>query len=208
MNKLVVSLLVAALAVSCSKKEDPTNTAVAEHTAMTENRPVQQNEMIAEMEDMMEEMHSNAITGNNDADFSRMMKEHHEGAVDMSELLLEKGKDEELKSFARKVIETQNKEIHLMKKYEDRKDASADSKEFVQALNQSMSSMMDKNIPVHNDIDKDYAQQMIPHHKSAVDMAKVYLKFGKEKELLQLSEDIVKTQNAEITQLKDWLNKN
>jgi uncharacterized protein (DUF305 family) len=106
------------------------------------------------------------------------------------------------------VIETQNKEIHLMKKYEDRKDASADSKEFVQALNQSMSSMMDKNIPVHNDIDKDYAQQMIPHHQSAVDMAKVYLKYGKEKELLQLSEDIVKTQNAEITQLKDWLNKN
>lgn len=49
---------------------------------------------------------------------------------------------------------------------------------------------------------------MIPHHQSAVDMAKVYLKYGKEKELLQLSEDIVKTQNAEITQFKDWLNKN
>lgn len=170
--------VVAALGVSCRKKEDLTNTAVAEHTDMTENRPVQQNVLIAEMDAMMEEMHSNSITRNNDADFSRMMKEHHAGAVDMSELLLEKGKDEKLKSFTRKVIKTQNKGIHLMKKYEDRKDASADSKEFVQALNQSMASMMDKNIPVHNHIDKDYAQQMIPHHQSAVDMAKVYLKYG------------------------------
>ena len=49
---------------------------------------------------------------------------------------------------------------------------------------------------------------MIPHRQSAVDMAKVYLKYGKEKELLQLCKDIVKTQNTEIAELKEWLAKN
>lgn len=48
---------------------------------------------------------------------------------------------------------------------------------------------------------------MIPHHQSAVDMAKVYLKYGQEKELLQLSEDIVREQSLEITQLQNWLAK-
>ena len=157
---------------------------------------------------MMEEMHSDKPTGNNDADFSKMMTEHHDGAVEMSELLLEKGKNEELKNFARKVIEAQNKEVQLMKKFEDRKEVSPDNKEFVQELNRSMAAMMDKNIQIHNNIDKDYAQQMIPHHQSAVDMAKVYLKYGKEKELLQLCKDIVKTQNTEIAELKEWLAKN
>ena len=66
---------------------------------------------------------------------------------------------------------------------------------------------MNKEIKVYEDIDRNFAAQMIPHHQSAVDMAKVYSKYGQEKELLQLSEDIVREQSLEITQLKNWLAK-
>ena len=71
-----------------------------------------------------------------------------------------------------------------------------------------MAAMMNSDTKVYNDIDKDYAAQMIPHHQSAVDMAKVYQKFGKEKELLNLSDMIVQHQTSEIAQLKAWLDKN
>ncbi len=165
------------------------------------------NEMSVLMDKMMDKMHAPKSTANNDADFSNMMIEHHIGAVEMSELLLKRGKDAELKAFAQKVIDAQSKEIEQMKKFKDKTQLSPDTKDFQQALNQSMGAMMNKEIKIYNDIDKDYAAQMIPHHQSAVEMAKAYLKFGKEPELLKLCEEIVREQNIEITQLQNWLGK-
>lgn len=205
MKKLLIPLFAVVLTVSCSKTETQTNNTATEQNQKTENSNKRSNEMVAVMDEMMDEMHGNEITGNNDADFSKMMIEHHKGAVEMSELLLEKGQNEELKTFARKVIAAQDKEIDLMKKFENQTEVSPDSKIFQQELNQSMGAMMNQNIKIHNDIDKDYAEQMIPHHQSAVDMAEVYLKYGKQKDLLKLCDDIVNTQTSEIQQLKTWL---
>ena len=205
MKKLLIPLFAVVLTVSCSKTETQTNNTATEQNQKTENSNKRSNEMVAVMDEMMDEMHGNEITGNNDAEFSKMMIEHHKGAVEMSELLLEKGQNEELKTFARKVIAAQDKEIDLMKKFENQTEVSPDSKIFQQELNQSMGAMMNQNIKIHNDIDKDYAEQMIPHHQSAVDMAEVYLKYGKQKDLLKLCDDIVNTQTSEIQQLKTWL---
>ena len=163
--------------------------------------------MVALMDKMMDKMHAPKSTGNNEADFSNMMMEHHIGAVEMSELLLNKGKDPELRSFAQKVIDAQTKEMDVMKRFQDLTSVSTDTKEFQQALNQSMGAMMNKEIKIYNDTDKDYAAQMIPHHTSAVEMAKAYLKFGKQPELLQLCKDIVREQNTEIAELQSWLEK-
>lgn len=202
MKKLVIPALALFLTFSCSKQETQQNeTAVVENTVPAENV----NEMTALMDEMMEEMHSDKPSGNNDVDFSKMMIEHHKGAVDMSELLLEKGKDEELKKFAKQIITAQNQEITLMQQFEVKKEVSPDSDNFSQDLNRSMAAMMNKNIKIHDDIDKDFAEQMIPHHQSAVDMAEVYLKYGKNPELIKLSNDIVKAQTSEIAFLKDWL---
>ncbi len=201
MKKIYLPLIASLLAVSCSKTE----TKIQDHSTEQNQKNETKNEMVALMDEMMDEMHSEKSTGNNDVDFAKMMIEHHKGAVEMSELLLEKGQNEELKTFARKVIAAQDQEIDLMKKFENQTEVSPDSKIFQQELNQSMGAMMDKNIKIHNDIDKDYAEQMIPHHQSAVDMAEVYLKYGKQKDLLKLCDDIVNTQTSEIQQLKTWL---
>ena len=199
MKKLLFAISLALLSIACNKKEDKTA-----HPMHAQNK----NEMTALMTEMMDEMHTNKPSGNNDADFAKMMIEHHKGAVKMSELLLKKGKNEELKTFAGKVIAAQNQEITLMEKFRNEKEISPDSKVFQNELNQSMSPMMNMQIKVYDNIDKDYAQQMIPHHESAVDMAKVYLKYGKQKELLNLSREIVNSQAAEIAQLQLWLKNN
>lgn len=203
MKKILLLITVSAALLNCKKQETQISENASEHHSQTENK----NEMVGLMDEMMDEMHSEKPVGNNDADFAKMMIEHHKGTVEMSEFLLKKGENEELKNFAQKVISAQNKEIDLMKRFENEKTISENHKEFQQGLNQSMAAMMDKKIKIHNDIDKDFAQQMIPHHQSAVEMAKVYLKFGKEKELLQLCENIVREQSLEITQLQNWLSK-
>lgn len=55
----------------------------------------------------------------------------------------------------------------------------------------------------------DFAAMMIPHHQSAIDMAKAYLASDeKDPELTKLSNDIVAAQESEIAFLKAWLKKN
>ncbi|ACU07497.1 putative exported protein [Flavobacteriaceae bacterium 3519-10] len=218
MRKLFIPTLAAFLMLSCDKSYEKTAQTTAEtttdHTAGHSSEHMadsaaqtNKNEMLAEMDEMMREMHSAKFSGNIDADFAEMMADHHDGAVEMSEILLQKGTDAELKDFAAKVVAAQNKEIAILDRFDDAVGVSAENVAFQKDLQRSMAAMMDKNIKIHNDIDKDYAQQMIPHHQSAVDMAKVYLKYGKQKELLKLCNDIISTQTSEIDYLKDWLAK-
>lgn len=55
----------------------------------------------------------------------------------------------------------------------------------------------------------DYAEMMIPHHQSAIDMAEAYLASGETDPVLtQLSEDVVASQKREIATLQEWLAKN
>lgn len=52
----------------------------------------------------------------------------------------------------------------------------------------------------------DFALMMIPHHQSAIDMARAYLESGEDDpELTKLSEEIVAAQESEIAFLREWL---
>jgi uncharacterized protein (DUF305 family) len=46
-----------------------------------------------------------------DRDFAAMMKVHHEGAIDMSQMELQSGKDPKMRAMAKRIIEAQKKEI-------------------------------------------------------------------------------------------------
>lgn len=55
------------------------------------------------------------FTGDTDLDFVRGMIPHHEGAVEMSKILLKSVKDDQLKDFGLQIIETQEREIEFMR---------------------------------------------------------------------------------------------
>ena len=46
---------------------------------------------------------------------------------------------------------------------------------------------------------------MIPLHQGAVDMAKVVLAFGKDAEVKKVAEEVIKTNEAEIATMQEWL---
>jgi uncharacterized protein (DUF305 family) len=206
----------ATIAISCNNNSnsnandtDSTHHGVPHGTASDAKNQDQMNPITETMDKMMHAMHNAKPTGNNDVDFAVMMVEHHKGAVDMSKVEVARGNDTEMKSFAQKVIDDQNKEIEFMQGFilKAPETTSSNSADFQKGLNGSMMAMMNDNTTIYNDIDKDFAAQMIPHHQSAVDMAKAYLAFGHDKSLKALCENIIRSQTTEIKWLREWLAK-
>ena len=56
-------------------------------------------------------------TGDADRDFARGMIAHHEGAIEMAEILLRYGKDPDLRALAEDVIEVQRGEIEFLQRW-------------------------------------------------------------------------------------------
>jgi uncharacterized protein (DUF305 family) len=71
------------------------------------------------------------------------------------------------------------------------------------SANQKMMESMQEMQP-SGDADMDFVMMMIPHHQGAVDMAKVELKYGKDKKLRAMAKDIIASQEKEIAEMKSW----
>lgn len=71
----------------------------------------------------------------------------------------------------------------------------------------SMTSMHDEMMigMGYNDPDTAFAKGMLGHHRGAIDMAKIQLKYGTDDAMRQLAQDIITAQQAEIDILNKWL---
>lgn len=76
---------------------------------------------------------------------------------------------------------------------------SAAEAAFLKENHAAMTKMM-KGMAVRptNDVDGDFAAMMVPHHRGAIDMAEAELRFGRNKQLLRIAQDIVVEQLQEI----------
>ena len=78
------------------------------------------------------------------------------------------------------------------------------------AAEQAMMDSMDRmgaamKAPMSGDPDRDFAAMMIPHHRGAIEMAEVELRYGKDPELKAMARKIIEDQKAEIAVLEKWL---
>ena len=82
-----------------------------------------------EMEQAMEKMHAGMAsikpTGDNDADFVRLMLPHHQAALDMAKAELKYGKDPQMRRLAQEIVTDQQSEIELMQLWLKRHESSS-----------------------------------------------------------------------------------
>lgn len=71
----------------------------------------------------------------------------------------------------------------------------------------TMDTMMEamNGMPSSGNADADFLLMMIPHHQSAIDMAKVELEHGKDDETREMAEKIIAAQEKEIAEMKSML---
>ena len=80
--------------------------------------------------------------------------------------------------------------------------ASANHMEMMQKMEAMNKAMM--GTPMTGNPDQDLVNMMMPHHQGAIDMARIYLRDGKDPEIRRMAQKIIKDQEKEITQFKAW----
>ncbi len=194
------------LGVSALKDDGGTKTANTQQVSSTDHSAMSMDDMNKQLE---------GLSGDEfDKAFTEMMIAHHEGAVDMAEIELRYGTDEEMRQLAQEIIEAQQPEIKQMKAWladhPDSAEPIANTKVMQQAYADGMDAMNDNMMSSIADPRPDmaFARGMLMHHIGAINMAKVQLKYGKNEKMRKLAQEIIDAQQSEIEQMQSWIKAN
>ena len=140
---------------------------------------------------------------NDDKTFIQYVIPHHQDAVDASTKILASTQDIELKAFASNVIKTQGQEIATLKEYYKTWYG------IEYPANGNYKQMMNLDNLGGQNLDKAYIQGMLGHHSGIIDVAKKVvvsdLSYTYKPEILALSKQIIKNQEADNIVLQKWL---
>ena len=143
-----------------------------------------------------------------DVSFATDMAGHHQQAVEMSQMLLDKSNiDPRVVALAKEIKVAQGPEIKQMKSWLADWGQKSDS---MSGMDMGGSMMSDADM---NDLksstgltaSKLFLTQMTVHHKSALVMAKTEVDSGKNADAVTLAKNIISTQTTEITKMSDIL---
>ena len=156
---------------SCSDEENRLDT-----------QPYNDNQMMSLMHVMSAEMDAMTMTGDADDDFAAMMIMHHQGAINMGNLQIDKGNVAELKTMAQTMITMQQAEIAELELFLENHTPTSSPTGVAWGMEaEAAMAIMTKDADLQiltGDTDNDFASLMIQHHRSATAMAQSLLHHG------------------------------
>lgn len=184
--------------------------AISNNSAVNDNPPPSD----SDSDEMPLESSPDAANQPYDLQFIDTMIQHHQASIVMAKMVLEKSQPAELKKFAQKIINQQEREIEQMEAWRDawypyKLDAiNMDLPGMRESMKRMVGSEMDKMQIAEGEEFNDYFfDMMIPHQQGAVIMAKDALQKVQHPDLKNLGQEIIAAQEAEIKQMTEWREK-
>lgn len=150
----------------------------------------------------------------NDADvmFAQMMIPHHQQALEMARLADGRAEDPEVKKLVAAIERAQDPEIRKMRDWL-KEWGEPESAPMDHGNGHGMSGMMTEQqmrqlaAAKGKAFDRLFAELMIAHHDGAVDMAQQERRDGRNATAKRLADDVVRTQSAEVAELRKILDR-
>jgi uncharacterized protein (DUF305 family) len=140
-----------------------------------------------------------------DRAFIDAMVPHHQGAVDMAEVALENADHEELRSLAEDIVSAQDAEIEELTVIKQQEFGTSEVPMEMNAQEMEAMGMTDPGeLATKDPFDKAFIDAMIPHHRSAIEMASVALRESDNARIKEIAGAIVDAQKKEIAQMQRW----
>ncbi len=158
-------------------------------------------------------MGDGSMMGQNiDQHFIVQMIPHHEGAIDMAKVALERSKRPEMISLANAIIEAQTREINDMTGWYESWFGSTPPEGGMGGRGGGMMHMDgmtgdldDLKAASDAEFDREFITQMIPHHEMAVMMGSMLAAATERDEMKTLADNIITSQSREIEMMRSWL---
>lgn len=153
------------------------------------------------------------MSQNIDQHFIAQMIPHHEGAIAMARVALERSARPEIRSLAEGIIAAQEQEIADMQNWYEAWFGSAPSRGDVNTSGAGRGMYMGgmegdltalSSVPASG-FDREFILQMIPHHEMAVMMAGMLSVSTERAEMRELADNIITSQSREIQMMRSWL---
>lgn len=143
---------------------------------------------------------------NIDQHFIVQMIPHHEGAIAMAKVALERSKREEIRSLAQGIIEAQEKENSDMRSWYQTWFGSAPPANSMGMMHMDgmTGDIEELKRVAEADFDREFIDQMIPHHEMAIMMAQMLQASTERSEMKQLADNIITSQSREIEMMRSW----
>ena len=142
-----------------------------------------------------------------DLQFLDQMIAHHQMGVMMTQHMAEDSDRAEMRDLANRIITAQQREITQMQQWRQQwyPDAPRSTTMGPGMMGGMMGRGMMGRMHPNADFDLMFLQMMIPHHQDAIDMVNEALTKAERQEIKTLSQNIVATQTAEITEMRGYL---
>jgi uncharacterized protein (DUF305 family) len=154
--------------------------------------------------------HSSSSANSADMTFVNEMIPHHQSAIAMAEIAQKRAEHPQLRSLAGVIITAQEAEIATLESVQSEIDSGGHEGMDMGSGHSGMSSQemgMDGDVTsleTAKPFDKAFIAMMIAHHEGAVLMAREELANGELPELKTLAANIIKSQSAEIAEMRAW----
>jgi uncharacterized protein (DUF305 family) len=134
-----------------------------------------------------------------ESDFVLGMIPHHQEAVDVARIVLERGARPEVRALAEAIVVSQAAEIAQLEDWRAAWYPSVTAPAYV-----PMMRPLDGLDP--DAVDRTFASDMIHHHAMAIGMAEAVLALdGVRPEVADLARDVIRVQTEEIAALRGWI---